>query len=80
MGYLSWCHTLSRMGQQPHALVGVLAALGVISVLGILVYVRSSRSSDVLYGLLYSYFSALTLFWIFPYAALTVRSRSWMTR
>jgi len=80
VGYLSWCHTLSRMGQQPHALVGVLAALGVISVLGILVYVRSSRSSDVLYGLLYSYFSALTLFWIFPYAALTVRSRSWMTR
>jgi len=80
VGYLSWCRTLSRVGQQPHALVFVLVALGVVSVLGLLVYVRHRRSSDLLYGVMYSYFSALTLFWIFPYAALTVRSRSWMTR
>ena len=25
-------------------------------------------------------FSAVTLFWILPYAAFTVRSRSWLTR
>jgi hyaluronan synthase len=29
---------------------------------------------------LYAYFSFVALFWIFPYAVLTVRSRSWMTR
>jgi hyaluronan synthase len=80
LGYLSWCHTLSRAGHEPHALVAVLAALGIVSVLGLLVYIRNSRSSDLLYGVLYAYFSALTLFWIFPYAALTVRSRSWLTR
>ena len=35
---------------------------------------------DFLYGVLYSYFSFLTLLWVFPYALLTIRSRSWMTR
>jgi hyaluronan synthase len=29
---------------------------------------------------LYAYFSAFTLFWIYPYAVLTVRARSWLTR
>jgi hypothetical protein len=29
---------------------------------------------------LYAYFSFFGLFWIFPWAVLTVRSRSWMTR
>jgi hypothetical protein len=29
---------------------------------------------------LYAYFSFLTLLWIFPYALLTVRARTWGTR
>jgi len=29
---------------------------------------------------LYTYFSAFTLFWIFPYAAVTLRARAWLTR
>jgi hyaluronan synthase len=33
-----------------------------------------------LYGVLYTYYSAIALFWIFPYAVATVRSRKWMTR
>ncbi|MFA6148140.1 MAG: hypothetical protein WC899_08025 [bacterium] len=41
---------------------------------------RSERSWDFLFGICYGYFSFFALFWIFPFAALTLRSRSWMTR
>jgi hyaluronan synthase len=45
-----------------------------------LYYLKSERNWEFAYGILYAYFSAFTLFWIFPYALLTLRSRSWMTR
>jgi hyaluronan synthase len=45
-----------------------------------LYYLHSERSWDFLYGILYSYFAFFSLFWIFPTAIFTVRSRSWMTR
>ena len=80
VGYLSWYVTLSRGVHDPAALVRLLAAVGIVSLLSLLFYLRSNRSTDLVYGVLYSYFSALMLFWVFPYAALTVRSRSWMTR
>lgn len=41
---------------------------------------RSERSADAFYGLVYSYYSLVALFWIFPVALFTVRSRSWLTR
>ena len=41
---------------------------------------KSERSWEWIYGVLYAHFSFLTLLWIFPYAALTMRARSWMTR
>lgn len=61
-------------------LLRMLLAIGVMSGFYMLYYLRSERSSDALYGILYSYFSFFTLFWIFPYAVLTVRARSWLTR
>jgi len=45
-----------------------------------LYYLRSERSWDFLYGILYGYFSFFGLSWILPYAALTVRARGWLTR
>jgi len=45
-----------------------------------LYYLKSERSWDFVYGVAYSYFSFFTLLWIFPYAVLTVRARSWLTR
>jgi hyaluronan synthase len=45
-----------------------------------LYYLRSERSADLLYGILCAYFAFFSLFWIFPYALLTLRARSWMTR
>ncbi len=64
----------------PAALVRMLIAIGVVSTLYVLYYLRSERSWDFVYGILYSYFAFFGLFWIFPYAAFTVRARGWLTR
>jgi hyaluronan synthase len=65
---------------KPVIILRLLFAIGLISFLNIFYYFRSERSWDFIYGILYSYFSFFTLFWIFPVAVLTVRARSWMTR
>lgn len=43
-------------------------------------YLKSEPRWHCLYALPYGYFAMLTLWWILPYAALTLRNRSWMTR
>jgi len=45
-----------------------------------LVYLRSERSTDVLFGILYGWFALLCLFWVQPFATLTVRRNGWLTR
>jgi hyaluronan synthase len=64
----------------PHTLLRVLAAMALMSMLNMVYYLRSERSWHVLFGVLYTFFSSFTLFWIFPYALLTVRARGWLTR
>jgi len=44
------------------------------------VYLRSELSLEVVFAMLYAWFSLLTLFWIQPYATLTVRRNGWLTR
>jgi hyaluronan synthase len=44
------------------------------------IYLRSERSTDFLYGILYGWFATFTLFWVQPFATLTVRRNGWMTR
>jgi hyaluronan synthase len=56
------------------------AAIGLVSTFYMLYYLRSERSWDFLYGILYGYFSFFALSWIFPYAVVTVRARGWLTR
>ncbi len=65
---------------EPERILRLFSAIGLISFFNILYYLRSEKSWDFVYGIVYSYFSFFTLFWIFPYALLTLRSRSWMTR
>jgi len=43
-------------------------------------FFQSERSADLIYGVLYAYFAFFGLFWIFPYALLTVRAKGWLTR
>ncbi len=69
-----------RSLENPGTLLRVFLAIGIFSLLNTLYYLYSERRGDFWYGVVYAYFSFLTLFWIFPYALLTVRSKSWMTR
>jgi hyaluronan synthase len=64
----------------PTTILRVAASIGTAATLYALYYLRSERSWDFVYGIAYAYFSFFTLFWVFPYALLTVRARSWMTR
>jgi len=65
---------------KPFMILRLLTAIGIMSFFNMLYFLRSERSMDFLYGILYAYFGFFTLFWIFPYAFFTVRSRSWLTR
>ena len=64
----------------PMALVRVCFAIGVGAGFYMLYYVYTERSMRFMHGILYAYFAFFALWWIFPYAIMTVRSRSWMTR
>ena len=64
----------------PVLLLRLLCAIGLMSGLNMLYYLRSERSWNWVYGVLYAYFSVFCLSWIFPYAVVTVRSRGWLTR
>jgi hyaluronan synthase len=66
--------------QDPATLLRMLMGIGLISTFYMLYFLKSERSWEFLYGVLYAYFSFFTLLWIFPYAALTVRAKSWLTR
>lgn len=65
---------------KPFIMLRLLTAIGVMSFFNMLYFLRSEKSMDFLYGILYAYFGFFALFWIFPYAFLTVRARSWLTR
>ncbi len=64
----------------PTTTVPVMATMGAMSHFSVLYYLRSERPMSFLYGVLYTYYSAVALIWIFPYAIAAVRSRKWMTR
>lgn len=64
----------------PMGIVRLVMVVGVLSAFNMLYYLRSERSPDVFYGVVYSYYSLFALFWIFPVAVFTVRARSWLTR
>jgi hyaluronan synthase len=80
LGYASLVLFLSVSVNDHRILTYMLAGIGLTASLNILYYLRAERSWDFIYGILYAYFSFFTMFWILPYAALTVRSRSWLTR
>lgn len=80
VAYASLALLVVLVVHDPMTLVRVLGAIGVMSLFNMLYFLRTERSWSFLYGIAYSYVSFFALFWIFPYAALTVRSRSWMTR
>ena len=78
--YASLVLFVGMVVQNPAVLVRMLTVMGFVSLVNMLYFLRSERSFDFLYGVVYSYFAFFALFWIFPYAFFTVRARSWLTR
>jgi hyaluronan synthase len=69
-----------------HAAANPLTAVRVMAVIGLgaafymLYYLYTEHSSRFVYGIAYAYFAFFALWWIFPYALVSVRSRAWLTR
>jgi hyaluronan synthase len=80
VAYLSIGLMIAHAVHDPMAILRMLVAIMVVSLVYVLYYLRSERSWDFVFGILYAYFSFFALTWIFPYAALTVRARGWLTR
>jgi len=80
VGYIAIALWIINAVHDPASIVRMFVAIMVVSTLYVLYYLRSERSWDFAYGILYGYFSFFALTWIFPYAALTLRSRGWLTR
>jgi len=75
MGLLAWL-----VWRDPLALPRMLVTIGAFASVYTVYYLRSERSWDFIFGVFYAYFSFFALFWIFPYALVTVRARAWLTR
>lgn len=69
-----------EIAYHPLTLPRLLISMGVVSAFYSLYYLRSERSMNFVYGILFEYFSFFLMFWIFPWAFLTVRARGWLTR
>jgi hyaluronan synthase len=80
IAYTSLALFVAYSVQDPATLLRMLWGIGLVSTFYMLYFLKSERSWEFVYGVLYAYFSFFTLLWIFPYAALTVRARSWLTR
>ena len=64
----------------PLAALHALLWIGLASFFYMLYFLKTERSWEFIYGVIYSYFSLFFLAWILPFALVTLRSRSWMTR
>ena len=80
VGYAAIVLWLFRTYHDPHTVVRMLFAVGAAACFYSLYYLRTERSWNFVYGILYAYFSLFCLTWIFPYALATVKARGWLTR
>ena len=80
VAYASMCLMVYYSFHDPLTIPRFLMSMGIASTFYMLYYLKSERSWEFVYGIIYSYFAFFTLFWIFPYAFFTVRNRFWLTR
>ncbi len=80
VAYFSIGLLILHVARDPGALPRMLLAIMIASAFYMLYYLRSERSWDFVFGIVYSFFSFFALTWIMPYALLTVRARGWLTR
>jgi len=80
IGWASLVLLVSLSINDPITILRLFCVIGFFSSLNMIYYLYTERSWLFLYGIIYAYFSFLTLFWVFPYAMFTVRARNWGTR
>lgn len=80
VAYATLAMVIGMSIEDPMTLVRVLISIGLASAFYMLYYLRSERSWEFIYGIVYAYFAFFGLMWIFPCAVATVRSRGWLTR
>ena len=80
IAYTSLALLIMLSWQSPLTLVRMIIGIAIVSTFYMLYFLKTERSWDFVFGILYAYFSVFALTWIFPYALLSVRARSWLTR
>ncbi len=78
--FITWLLMGAEFAYHPLLFPRLLVAIAAISLLYSLYYLCSERSLNFVYGIVFEYFSFFFMFWIFPWALLTVRARGWLTR
>lgn len=66
-----------------YAPLTILPFITTVSTMGLiymLFYIKLEKSLDFVYGVFYSIFYTLILVWSLPYAAITIKDGSWLTR
>jgi hyaluronan synthase len=64
----------------PIAALKFFTGLGVVTLVYMYYYFHQERDLEFIYGIIYSYFAFFFLYWIQPYAFITVRNDRWLTR
>ncbi len=80
VGYAALVLFFGAAAHAPGLVLYLLLGIGLSALLNTVYFLRIERSLHCLYGLAYGYYAAFALFWILPYAALTVRAKGWLTR
>ncbi|MGM0578473.1 MAG: glycosyltransferase family 2 protein [Myxococcota bacterium] len=65
---------------EPAFVLQATAATTAFALAYCLIYLRSERSVETLWGLVYAWYAMVALAWVQPFATLTVRRNGWMTR
>ena len=64
----------------PILMVKFLAGLGVLTLVYMYYYIHQERDGEYVYGILYAYFAFFALYWVQPYALITLKNDRWLTR
>ncbi len=64
----------------PILVIKFLAGLGVLTLVYMYYYLHQERDGEYVYGILYAYFAFFALYWVTPYAFITLKNDRWLTR
>ena len=73
-------YSLYHIFVDPILILRFLALIVIMGATYMVFYIRFERNTDFLYGVLYSFLHVFFLMWTVPYAVLTFKNNSWLTR